>query len=245
MSAVTLVNPFIIVPTGGPPPPTVPTLVASASTALAASADATGTFSGYVPALNDLILHAVSSTSTMAAAADPSGWTNLLGSGGELNVAAAMSGLWCYHFVDAGEVSAVAQTYTATGILGAAETGIIHSFAVRGVNTSTPVDLFNTTSDALSSATPHLTAALAGASLSDGSLVLAGVMKDGSSSTDYGPGAQNPAPYSQVLNTTGTQGRWSGQVAAGTTAGVTIPAVSVTPVSADEFIGWAIALAAA
>jgi hypothetical protein len=243
MTTITLVNPYTFAAAPPLPPGATPTVEAVTTTALTASSNSSATFSGYTPLEDDLIILVSTSQSTIAAAADPSGWVNLLGSGGEAQVgASAMGGTFVYHWVTAGEESAVEQTYTCTGLFGGgSETGATEGFAIRGANLTTPIDLIATdTTTGATAVTPHVTAALAGASLSDDSLVIGGVAKDGSGSY----GTQNPTGWTQLQSVDGAQGRWSGELNTATVAGVTVPAATLTPSGADEFLGWAIAIAA-
>jgi len=174
------------------------------------------------------------------AVVDVAGWTNAGGSGAEVNASSATGMAAIYHWVDAGEVSGVAQTYTATGFFGAgSETGYVHAFAVRGVNTSTPIDDFSMLADIALGAS-HLTPALTGSNLSTGSTVLAGLGRDGASGSGYG--TQNPTGWTQLLSTAVNNDRWSGILNTATTTGVGVASASLTPVVADEYISWAIAL---
>jgi hypothetical protein len=223
-----------------PPAGGTPTIISSnGGQVLTSTADCTGVFSGYTPALDDMILliPTSSSTGTLAVASDGGGWLNALGSGNEVNAGSAMGIAFFYHWVTAGEVSAVTQTYTFTGGLVGLETGYTQALAIRGVNKTTPFDDIQTNPIA-TAVTPHDTPALSGSNLGNDSLILIGVAKDGTG--DYG--VLNPTGYTHVVNSNVNNARWIGVRNTPSVAGVGVASVSITPTAADEYIGFALAL---
>jgi len=241
MAVINLINPYRF-PTAPPGGGSQPSLIAVGTGTITSASDAVGGFSSYTPALNDFILLVSSTQTTMAITADVSGWVNILGTGGEYNVGSALGTSYLYHWVDAGEVSAVTQIYTCAAIYSpSTETGYTHAFAVRGVSTSNPIDHIANFSEA-TAVTPHATPVLPGASLSNNSLVIVGTARDGASGSGYG--TQNPTGFTQQLSTATNNDRWSGTYNSPTTAGVDVPSVNLTPLAADEYASWAIALAA-
>lgn len=214
------------------------TIVATASGAVGTSSAAV-TFSSYTPQLNDLILCFMSSTSSVSAAADSGGWVNVQGSANE-TTHSAMGMIAAYHFVTSGEVSAVTTTYDPTVIIGS-ETGYNHALALRGVDTTTPIDGWGNDGTASTSAsTPHVLAGITGSGvLISNSLVISSVAKDAT-----GAYSSTPAGWTQQLATNTTQGRWTGTRDTLTTLNTDVTATNITPSAADEFLSITVAITA-
>ena len=203
----------------------------------------TGTDAGatWDPAENDLILTFASSASTVAApAADPSGWVNLLGVGGELNTAAASHGMVIFrHWVTAAEASASTIIY-APAVFGGNETGNTCVIVVRGVNTTTPI---NVQASLLgeTALTPHVLPGLTGGNqpTTTDCLVVGCVVKDATGTyTD-------PAGWTLAVSNNTNQGKWLGTRNTGTTAATDVTATNITPSASDEYISFTVALAPA
>ena len=203
-------------------------VVASAAAALSTN-DPAVTFTGYTPLENDIVVLFPSSTTVLGVVADaslPSGWSNPLGDGVEVNSDA--HGIACLiHTVTAAEESGGTTTYTATNALDAAETGNVTGCVIRG---SSGVDAANSTFNSGNTVTPHVLASLPGGSLSDGSQVISCVAKDGT-----GAYSTDPTGWTGLVTSNTNQGKWLGRRDALTTAGVDVSATNITPSAGDEY----------
>jgi len=210
-----------------------PSVVSNAGAALSTN-DPSVTFpGGYTPLENDVIALFISSTTVLGAVANaslPAGWVNPLGDGVEINSDA--HGMAClYHLVTAAEETAVTLTYTATDALDATETGYVQAVAVRNVDSTTPIDGFNTAFNSGNTTDPHVLAGITGSGvLATGSLVVSSVAKDGTGA--YG---STPTGWTQVRADNTNNGRWIGTRDALTTADTDVTATNITPSAGDEY----------
>lgn len=222
-------------------PPTDPIPVSFASAALSTN-DPAVTFPGtYTPLEDDLVVLFIASTTVLDVVANaslPAGWVNPLGDGVEVNSDAHGVAI-LYHFVTAGEETAVTLTYTATNALAAAETGNVLGVAVRNVDTTTPIDSINTTFSSTNTVTPAVLASLTGTNLSDNSLVLRYTAQD--STGTY----TEPAAHTEIVTSNTNQGTWLGRLDALTTAGADVAATDITPDAGDEYASITVALSKA
>lgn len=196
------------------------------------------TFTGWTPALNDLVIMFPRDASPDSTLTIPGGWVNPLGGTTKITTDSNQSAV-LYHFVTAGEVSAVTTTYSPTNLFSFAIFGSVVGSVLRGVDTTTPVDSVATTFDSSDTATPHVIPALTGANLSTGSLVLGATSRDGDGAYGSGPGG-----WTQITKTADWSPTWYGNLNAATTAGVDVPAATITPNAGDEYTGISIALTA-
>lgn len=112
----------------------------------------------WTPALNDLVPFFGGADSAITTLTVPAGWVNL--HGGTTYVdgpASSHAGALQYHWVTSGEVSAVTKLYTIANMFSPARAGVSAALVLRGVDTTTPVDTFNTTTG---NATTHAIAGL-------------------------------------------------------------------------------------
>jgi hypothetical protein len=200
-----------------------------------------GTDAGSVwdPAENDFIIVWVSSQSTISSSANTANWTNVLGNNVASNhTAAALGQAAWWHRVTSGEATANTTTYAET-VFTANETGNAGVMVVRGVHTTTPINVFNTIE--VASVTPHILAGLTSATSSQPTvtdcLVVSCVAKDAT-----GAYTNNPAGWTQASTFNTNQGKWWGHRTAATTAGVDVAATNITPSAADEAMSITIAL---
>lgn len=203
------------------------TVVTQAAAAITASRSPSVTFSGYVPQTGDVVaLWAWCNVSfALTGGADPSGWTNVLGTNQVFNLADTSMGAACYcREVTAGEVSGGTTTYTLTNLYSSNKTGETMGAVLRGVDLTAIVDSFGQTSQE-TVGTSHSLAGLTGADLSTGSKVLSGICADGTG-TAYDV---SPTGYTSLTTTSGTNatGRLY-EASSTTTSGVDVSAVSVT-----------------
>jgi hypothetical protein len=167
---------------------------------------------------------------------EPSGWTNPLGAG--VDVESDAHQLACaYHQVTAAEEAAVTTAYTATNWYGANVTGYVQGAVVRDVDRRTPIDSANSTFNSGNTTTPHVLASLTGTNLTDGSRVLSSVAKDST-----GAYSSVPAGWSQIRADNTNQGRWLGYRAAVTATNVDVTATNITPSAGDEYASITLAL---
>lgn len=211
--------------------------VISTSTSSSGGASPSCAFGGsYTPQLNDLVVAIYTSASTgITLSATPAGWVNPLGSTVDIETDAHETSIG-YHFVTAGEVSAVTTTYTPTNWFSGAQTVGIVGVVLRGVDTTTPIDDIATTFDSTNTVTPHVIPGLTGANLGNNSMVVGFLSLDGTSTyTD-------PAGWTLCAkNSAGQQGRAAYRCNTLTTAGNNFASQNVTPSTGDEYIGIAIA----
>jgi len=211
-------------------------VISSAANAFTASRSPAITFpSTWTPALNELVIVWPSSTTT-ATITDVAGWTNPLGSG--VDVESDAHQLSCgYHFVTAGEVSAVTRSWTLTNWYDTTQTGNIIGCVISGAATSSTIDSVNSKFDSANTATPHSTAVLLGTNLTTGSLVLSCTVSDGTNTY-----AADPAGWARIITENTNQGKILLQRDALTTASSNVDEVSLTPAAGDEFISITIAI---
>jgi hypothetical protein len=233
MSAITLVNPFVMAGAA------VFDIVAIGTAALTASNTPSVTFGGYTPALDDAVALFCASTSGAAIGAEGSGWANMFTAGTIVTPAdgtVAIAGVT--HRVTSGEVSAVTTTYSVPGLFNVTETGEVIGLVVRGAH-ATLLDSANSAFNA-SPVTPHVLPGLTGADLSNGSLVVSAVFPDAMETYS------TPSGWTLVSATTGTnQGGAVFRRDTLTAAGVDITATNITPSASDEYASITIAIAAA
>lgn len=218
--------------------PEEPYVAASGTTDLATN-DPAVTFSGYTPALNDVVVLLFSSTTVLDVVVDgslPSGWVNPLGSGVEVLSDAHGAGV-LYHKVTQAEVDAATTTYTATDALAAAETGEVLGAVVRGVDPNNVIDAFNTGFDSGNTATPSILSGLTGTDLLTGSLVLSFTCQDNTGTYT------TPATHVVIVTEDTNQAAWLGEHNTRTTAGVNVDAVNITPDAGDEYCSITLAFA--
>lgn len=196
------------------------------------------TFGSYVAKANDIVVFFVNAVSATAQAMTiPSGWVNCHPSGGNTNVASdSNTCALVYHFVTSAEETAVTTVYTATNLWNSSVTGNILGVILRGVDTTTPIDLCTTGFDSANTATPHIMPALTGSSLSNFSTVVGFIAKPGS-----GASWTQPSGWTSQVSTGVTAGAVEYKMNTLTAAGTTVAAVSVNPSAGDEYVSYTIA----
>lgn len=185
-------------------------------------------------ATDDVIVAWATSGAASSAITVPTGWVNVLG--GNTIVTSDSHTLCCvYHIVTSGESGT--QNFQITNLWNATQTGIITpgAFLLRGVDTTTPLDSAGSTFSS-ANATPHVLAALTGANLSTGSLVVSLIAAD-ATKTWTTPSGWTVNPVATAAANIGRS--WSRDAL--TTAGNNVAATNVTPSAGDEYASITVA----
>jgi hypothetical protein len=155
---------------------TAPTVVSTASSTLTASRSPTVTFpTSWIPAADDVVILAPSSTALTATITAPGGWTNVLG--GTTDVRSDVHQLCAVAYpVSSSDASGVVRTYTATNLYSVAQTGNTVGIVVRGADVANLIDSSNTSSN-VNNTTAHVIPSLTGSNLSTDSLAVGIVVK--------------------------------------------------------------------
>jgi len=210
-----------------------PHVVESIGSAITTSRSPSVTFTQAV-APGDWVVLMASSTTTGHTMTEPSGWTNPLGAG--VDVESDSHQMACaYHQVTAAESAANTLTYTATNWYGATHTGYTHGFLIRNANPSTLIDTATSTFDSGNTVTPHVFPAVT--PQTQGGLVLASVAKDATGAYSSVPGGMT-----QLLASNTNQGRWSGYYTALTTKATAVGPTNITPSAGDEYASIVLSL---
>jgi hypothetical protein len=201
----------------------------------------TGTIASYTPAAGDIVVLWARAATGSGTATVPSGWVNPLG-GNALAAASTVSVIAVYHVVTSAEATAVTTAWTLTNLWDANQTGAAYTAVLRGVDQVTVIDDFNSAINSTASTT-HVLAGLTGTDLSNNSLVLSGVVGDGSSVY-----ASAPSGWSFQVKSASAQN--SGALLslnAVTVAGTNVSATNITAGASQEYadITLAFSLAAA
>lgn len=192
----------------------------------------------WTPALNDLVVFWTTAESIVTSITVQAGWGNPLG--GNTLVQSDANALVCvYHFVTAGEVTAVTRTYSAVNLFTNSRAGATAGVVLRGVDPDAPIDSASSTFSSTDTATPHTLPGLTGANLANNSFVLSGIGPDGNESYT------TPTGWTQQISQVITVGRniWVGSQDALTIAGANISDVSITPSAGDEYCAITVAFA--
>jgi hypothetical protein len=126
-------------------------------------------FTGWTPALNDVVVSFPMNTAASLTGTPSAGWVNPLGGSTTVSTTQQSLGV-AYHLVTAAEVSAGTTSYTMSGYWSG---GSIHkavAIVLRNVNPASVVDSINTSSSTTSVAT-HVLPGLTGSNLSTNSAV--------------------------------------------------------------------------
>lgn len=217
----------ITVPTGG------------TATGSANSASPTVTFTGYTPATNDVVVFFIALATNLAGtvmAGPPSGWVNADPAGGTTRVESdTCSMMAVYHAVTSGEASGGTTAYTATALIATAQNHEVSAVVLRGVDPTTRLDSSASGFSTANAATPHIFPALVGANLSTNSMVVGGVINDGTASYTTPGGWTLRATSATIIRS------WCGTRDTLTTAGVAVAATNITPSVGDEYCAYTLA----
>jgi hypothetical protein len=196
----------------------------------------TGSIASYTPATNDIIATWARAGTTSAAVTIPSGWVNVLGGTTVATATGSVTVVPLYHIVTSAEATAVTTSWTLTNLWNASQTGALYTIALRGVDSTTPVDDFST-SVSSSTVTPHVLPGLTGANLVSNSLVLSCVTAD--TTTTYGT-----APTGWTFQVKNGGGQNAGALLtkdALTTGGTTISDTNISPGSSAFYASATVA----
>lgn len=216
-----------------------PIVVTQNTAALTASRSPTVTFTGQGANIleNDVVVFFASSSVISATMTEPATWVNPLGAG--VDVESDAHQLVCaYHIVTAAEDTANTDAWTVTNWYGANVTGNTIGVVLRGINTSGVVDLANSAL-ITGNSTTHVLASLAGASLSDRSIVIRCTCSDGTGTYSNIPGGNTA-----IQTSNSTTAKWVGRRDALTTAGVDVAASNITISTTNEYASISVAFAA-
>lgn len=201
--------------------------------AITASRSPSLTF-GTAPAADDVVVMWPSSTTTAQTITEPSGWSNPLGAG--VDVESDSHQICCvYHVVTAAEAAGATTTFTATNLYGANTTGNVVGCVVRNCDPVDPLNIANSTFSSTNTVTPHVLAGLT-PTVTDG-IMLSAVAKDAT-----GAYSSTPAGWTQITTSNTNQGKWLGYQTALTTANSAISAVNITPSAGDEYASISVVL---
>lgn len=208
-------------------PATAPLVIQTVGAAITASRSPSVTFAGPVLA-GDLVILWASSTTTAQTMTEPSGWTNPLGAGVDVESDAHQE-VCAWHLVTVAEDVADTVTFTATNWYGATTTGYVHGVLVRFVDAATPIAKAGSTFDSTNTVTPHVLANVADPDATGG-LVLSSVAKDGT-----GAYATAVSGWSFLLASNTNQGRCTLRKHALSVDGTPTGATNITPSAGDEY----------
>lgn len=216
------------------PPIAAPVVLNALGSTLSSSRSPGITFGANVnPLENDMVLFFPSSGATPPLPmTTPSGWVNVA-----TVETSTVHQLCCfYHWVTAAEAAASTRIYTATNLYNANQAGNTAALLIRGVDTTTPIDLVSNVASAVSTTTPHTLPALTGTSLSNNSLVVGCVCKDGTGSYT------TPSGWTLQVTVASSTQKCVYTRDALTVSGTNVSTTNVTPNAADEYASLNVAL---
>ena len=215
-------------------------IVAWGSAAITASRSPAITFSPYHPQVDDIVLFFPSSTGITITPTAPAGWINPLG--GTTDVETTAHEICCVYFpvTDASNQTG-SVTYTATNLFGATTTGNVVGCVLRGVDPAAIIDDSGTGFSNTTTATPHVLPGLTGANLTNDSMVISCVAKDG---TGAYSAANQPVGWQYIVTNNTNQGKALLMRDNLAVAGTNIAATNITPSAGDEYASITLAFTA-